>query len=115
MRAIDLAPSRFEIGTRRAFGLVDPVFQEACRRYIAMFVAYIMRLVHALGQLQIAFPEFGQHVVELDEIGIIIGHQLQLRDANGSSWLSDKEQHVSQQHRRGIADGVPAIDRKSVV
>src|ERR1700710_2251510 len=42
-------------------GLIDPVFEKACRRHVAMLVAKIMDFAHGANQLYIVVPEFGEH------------------------------------------------------
>ena len=65
-------PRRFKKEPHPLFGLIDPVFQQARGRDVAMLVAEIVNLAHGADQLQIIVSQFGQHVVGRDVLRIIV-------------------------------------------
>src|SRR4029453_1678643 len=55
------------------FGLVDPVLEKTCRRYVAVLVAQVVHLAHALGEVLVVLAQLGQHVLRRDELGVVVG------------------------------------------
>src|SRR6478735_6512704 len=53
-------------------GLVEPNLEKACRGDILVFLADAMHRAKLRPQMQIVIPQFGKHVLRLDELGIVV-------------------------------------------
>src|ERR1700677_4256819 len=62
------------------FGLVNPILDQARGRNIAILVAKRVGASQADRQLHVVLAKFGQHLASRDEILVIIGDTLKLRD-----------------------------------
>ena len=60
--------SRFEKEPHALFCFVDPVFEQARRRDIAVLAAQRMRLAHVAGERQVVLAQFAQHVAGRHEL-----------------------------------------------
>src|SRR6185437_826655 len=72
--------ARLEQEPRTAFRLVDPDFDQAGGRDVAMLVAEAVRFSQARGELLVVSAQFGQHVQRLDVLGIVVQYALRARD-----------------------------------
>src|SRR4030095_10930412 len=78
-------PSRFEQEPGAAFGFVDPDFDQARGRDIAMLVANVVRLAQTRGQSLVVLRQFSKHIQGLDILGVVIEHALGPRDLSARS------------------------------
>src|ERR1700751_1970268 len=63
-------------------GFIDPVFQQACARHVAVLVAEVVDLPHARGELLVVVAKLGQHVLGRHVIGVIVQDTLQAADVS---------------------------------
>ena len=62
------------------FGLVDPLLDQACRRYVVLLIAEFVRLAHARDQRLIVGSELRQHIQRIDIVGVIVEEALAPRN-----------------------------------
>src|SRR5271168_4653389 len=72
-------PSCLEQEPCPPLGLVDPVFQEACGRDVAMLVTQVVCFAHFADQRLVVIAQFGEHVLWRHVIGIVVFDALQSR------------------------------------
>jgi hypothetical protein len=65
-------PGGFKQEPYAALGFVDPIFEHARRRDIAMLITEIVNLAHFVGELQIIIAKLGQHVVRRYELSVVV-------------------------------------------
>src|SRR5215203_4618760 len=58
------------------FGLIDPDFEQACRRDVPVIVVEGVRAPHFRDQLLVVLTKLRKHVERRDEIGVIIEKSL---------------------------------------
>src|SRR5580658_8388312 len=57
-------------------GLVDPVLEQARGRDVAIFVADIVYLAHDRGQALVVVAKFGEHVLRIDIVSVVVENAL---------------------------------------
>src|SRR5438094_8188536 len=63
-----------------SLGFVDPNFDQARGRNVAMFVAHVVRFAQARSQCFVVLCQLGKHVQWLDVFGIVVEHALSTRN-----------------------------------
>jgi hypothetical protein len=69
--------ARLEQEPDAPLGFVDPHFQQARRRDVAVLVADAVRFAHAVRQARVVLAQLGEHVERRHVLGVVVEHALQ--------------------------------------
>src|SRR5882762_10789935 len=63
-----------------SLGFVDPDFDQAGGGDVSMFLAHVVRLAQTRGECLVVLAHFGEHVLRLHIVGIVVLHALHAAD-----------------------------------
>src|SRR5690554_3807816 len=80
MTAAQMRPRRFVQEPDPLFGLIDPLFEQACRPHILVLLAARSRIAKASEEDLIVLDQLLQHIGRLDKIRVVIVEFLEAND-----------------------------------